>query len=57
MADGNDDFVDTPFPDTLDGPEVLADDALILQPDDTTPLHGFHERFEDINKEPCSDLT
>ncbi|KAE9528866.1 hypothetical protein AGLY_012441 [Aphis glycines] len=55
VADGNDDLVDTPLPDTLDEPEVLVDDALILQPDDTTPLHAFRERFAGLNKEPCSE--
>ncbi|KAE9528854.1 hypothetical protein AGLY_012429 [Aphis glycines] len=57
VADGNDDLVDTPLPDTLDEPEVLVDDALILQPDDTTPLHAFRERFADFNKEPCSEVV
>ncbi|XP_027850614.2 uncharacterized protein LOC114129936 [Aphis gossypii] len=55
VDDGNDDLVDTPLPDNLDGPEVLVDEALILQPDDTTPLHAFRERFTDLNKQPCSE--
>jgi len=55
VADGSDDLAGTPLPDALDGPEGLAGDALILQPDDTTPLHAFREQFTDINKEPCSE--
>ncbi|XP_060879164.1 uncharacterized protein LOC132951368 [Metopolophium dirhodum] len=55
LAPEDDDLLDVPVPELDAAAEVPDDGDQILQPDDTTPLHAFRERFADFSRGPCTE--
>ncbi|KAF0713258.1 Reverse transcriptase domain-containing protein, partial [Aphis craccivora] len=55
IAADDDDLLGAPPPELDAANEFVDEEAHILMPDDTTPLHAFRGQFAALRAEPCSE--
>jgi len=55
IAADDDDLLGAPPPELDAANEFVDEEAHLLMPDDTTPLHAFRGQFAALRAEPCSE--